>query len=91
MQKASALLPIDPLHDIDLQYGKFNRTTALDLSKAFDNFKENAPSEHLCVFFHGGLVSEADGLSTAGRLIKATPTAAPTRSSLSGSPISSLQ
>ncbi|RKE39948.1 hypothetical protein B0G76_6403 [Paraburkholderia sp. BL23I1N1] len=70
MPKASAPLPIDPLHDIDLQYGRFNKTTALDLSKAFDNFKENGTSGHLCVFFHGGLVSEAAGLSTAGQLIE---------------------
>ena len=70
MQIASAPLPIDPLHDVDLEYGRFNWTTALDLSKAFDNFKNHTPSGHLCVFFHGGLISEADGLSTANKLIK---------------------
>ncbi|NPT59885.1 hypothetical protein GNZ13_36375 [Paraburkholderia sp. 5N] len=67
---ASTSLPIDPLHDIDLKDGKFNGTTALDLSNAFDNFNKSALSGHLCVFFHGGLISEADGLSIANKLIQ---------------------
>lgn len=62
--------PIDPLHDVDLKDGKFSGTTARDLQLAFDNFKANGPAGHVCVFFHGGLVSEADGLKTAAKLIK---------------------
>ena len=63
--------PLDPLHDIVLLDGRFSgATTAGDLAKAFDNFREQGPSGHLCVFFHGGLVSQADGLNTAASLIK---------------------
>jgi hypothetical protein len=61
---------IDPLHDIDLKEGKFEKTTAADIRRAFANLKEHGPSRHLCVFFHGGLVSEADGLKTADQLLR---------------------
>ncbi|CAN7373495.1 hypothetical protein [Paraburkholderia hospita] len=61
--------PIDPFHDVDLKEGKFNKTTAADVRNAFRNFKNHGPSRHLCVFFHGGLVSEADGLNVANQLI----------------------
>jgi hypothetical protein len=62
---------IDELHYIDLEDGKFTdhtTTTAKDLTDAFNNF-ERLQSEHLCVFFHGGLTSRADALKTAGFLI----------------------
>ena len=63
-------ISIDSLHDIDLKEGKFEKTTAADIRRAFANLKEHGPSQHLCVFFHGGLVSEADGLKTADELLR---------------------
>src|SRR6516225_9059498 len=57
----------DPLHlhHIDLVDGKFCRTTADDLNRAFNNLQT---SNHLCVFFHGGLVPRSEGLDTASLL-----------------------
>jgi hypothetical protein len=65
----------DPLHlhHIDLVDGQFypGGTTADDLTRAFHNFQKSKPplNNHLCVFFHGGLVSRSEGLDTASRLI----------------------
>ncbi len=73
MHTRSAPVQIDPLHDIVLNEGKFSGsagTTAGDLNDAFVNFDKSNQSGHLCVFFHGGLVSEAEGLNTASRLIE---------------------
>ena len=63
--------PPDKLHDIDLEEGYFSQTKAQDLIDAFDNFRHSKPPQrnHICVFFHGGLVSRAEGLDTAHRLI----------------------
>jgi hypothetical protein len=62
-------ISIDPLHDIDLKEGKFDKTTATDIFRAFENFKKHGPSQDLCVFFHGGLVSEPAGLKEAEQLL----------------------
>jgi hypothetical protein len=63
----------DPLHlhHIDLWEGQFypGGTTSDDLIRAFDNFQTSKLNNHLCVFFHGGLVSRSEGLDTASRLI----------------------
>ena len=63
----------DPLHlhHIDLWEGQFypGGTTSDDLIRAFDNFQASKLNNHLCVFFHGGLVSRSEGLDTASRLI----------------------
>lgn len=59
----------DPNHDIDLKGGKFDQTNAGQLHQAFANFLGSG-STHLCVFFHGGLVSRADGLKAAADLIQ---------------------
>jgi hypothetical protein len=60
---------LDPNHDIDLSGGKFCQTNATELSQAFAKFVDSG-STHLCVFFHGGLVSRAQGLKSAASLIK---------------------
>jgi hypothetical protein len=62
----------DKLHDIDLERGYFSRTSAQDLTNAFKNFeRENEQNHinHICVFFHGGLVTRSEGLDTAHFLI----------------------
>lgn len=61
----------DPLHYIDLVDGQFypGGTTSADLDGAFDNINNIQKSNHLCVFFHGGLVSRSEGLDTASYLI----------------------
>ncbi len=58
----------DKLHDIDLERGYFSRTSAQDLTNAFKNF-ERENINHICVFFHGGLVSRSEGLDAAHFLI----------------------
>ncbi len=69
MPKLNATPVPDPHHDIDLCDGKFDRTKAPELAAAFDQFKrENG--KHLCVFFHGGLVSREAALTTAHDLVK---------------------
>jgi hypothetical protein len=69
MPSTASPTDFDPLHlhHIDLVDGQFCRegTTKDDLDRAFDNFHNN----HLCVFFHGGLVSRSEGLDTASCLI----------------------
>ncbi len=60
---------LDPYHDIDLSGGKFSQTSPGQLAQAFQRFVDSG-SSHLCVFFHGGLVSRADGLDSAEKLIK---------------------
>ena len=66
MKSTDVSVPIDPLHDVLLEDGIFSDTTADQLSQAFVHAAE---SPHLSVFFHGGLISEADGLKTASQLI----------------------
>jgi hypothetical protein len=56
----------DPRHDILLQEGMFHGTTAEDLTAAFQDLEQH--SSHLCVFFHGGLVDENSGLTSAHHL-----------------------
>lgn len=58
---------LDPSHDIDLRGGKFDGTTLAQLEMAFQQFGAST-SNHLCIFFHGGLVSRQDGLSTVQAL-----------------------
>jgi hypothetical protein len=59
----------DKLHDIDLKDGHFCQTSAQDLTDAFNNFQHSKRNNHICVFFHGGLVSRAEGLDAAHFLI----------------------
>jgi hypothetical protein len=66
--KGGTNLPIDPNHEIDLKGGKFENSNAANLRGAFAQFAASG-SSHICVFFHGGLVSREDGLSTARDLI----------------------
>lgn len=58
--------PPDKLHYIDLKHGRFDKTSSEDLGQAFASISK---STHLCLFFHGGLVSRAEALKTAGDLI----------------------
>ena len=58
----------DPNHEIDLKEGKFDRTTKSELVRAYSNIFNEKPRD-LCVFFHGGLTSRAEGLNLAGQLI----------------------
>ncbi len=53
---------------IDLRKGKFEKTSADDLAQAFVEF-EKSKKNHLCVFFHGGLVSRAEGQAQAAELM----------------------
>jgi hypothetical protein len=57
-------IPLDPDHDIDLNGGMFSQTSPTQLRAAFDKFYSTG-SNHLCVFFHGGLVSRQEGVQTA--------------------------
>jgi hypothetical protein len=66
---ATAKTSPDPLHDILLEEGMFHGTTDNDLAAAFQNL-EQQQSNHLCVFFHGGLVDEGSGLGSAHRLAR---------------------
>ena len=59
----------DPDHDIDLKHGIFDQTHATDLHTAFGKLATTG-SKRLCVFFHGGLVSQQAGLETASKLIQ---------------------
>jgi hypothetical protein len=59
----------DPLHDVDLERGYFSRTSRQNLTNAFKNFEQHSKLNHICVFFHGGLVSRSEGLNTAHFLI----------------------
>jgi hypothetical protein len=68
-ESAVSDIPLDPDHDIDLKGGKFQGTNPAQLAQAFKQFASSG-SHHLCVFFHGGLVSRADALSTASKLIQ---------------------
>jgi len=69
MDKLSTLnLEPDPMHDVDLEGGYFRKTSRADLERAFEQFFASN-SSHLCVFFHGGLVSWQDGLMAANKLI----------------------
>jgi hypothetical protein len=62
---ASALTKSDY---IDLVHGKFHRTNAADLNAAFQAFVASG-TNHLAVYFHGGLVGRASAMNTAGQLI----------------------
>ena len=53
---------------IDLRYGKFDQTTPDDLARAFAEF-DKSKTNHLCVFFHGGLVGRAAGQAQAAKLL----------------------
>jgi hypothetical protein len=66
--EAVSVTPLDPDHEVDLKGGKFEKTSSTQLAQAFATFAASG-SHHLCVFFHGGLVSRSDGLRTANRLI----------------------
>jgi hypothetical protein len=65
---ALAKVQPEPLHDVDLVDGRFTGTSAAQLSAAFVNFTTHTPSDHICVFFHGGLVSRDEALATAREL-----------------------
>lgn len=53
---------------IDLTYGQFDRTNPQDLASAFDTFVKSR-TNHLCVFFHGGLVGRGSAMDEAEQLI----------------------
>ena len=55
----------DKLHDLDLEEGLFSQTNEADLRRAFANFAAQASHDHICVFFHGGLVTRQTGLENA--------------------------
>jgi hypothetical protein len=55
-------------HYIDLVRGKFDRTTVADLDAAFCEFSKGG-TNHLCVFFHGGLVGRRTARKQAEWLI----------------------
>ncbi len=61
-------LPPDPDHDVDFADGQLSQKGAEELHAAFARLQSPKESDHVCVFFHGGLVSEADGLKSAHRL-----------------------
>jgi hypothetical protein len=65
---AIAQLRPDPDHEIDLLGGQFHDTNPEELAHAFYEFSRSGTS-HLCVFFHGGLVGQQDGLTTAQTLM----------------------
>ena len=74
MSLTASATDFDPahLHHIDLVDGQFHPggTTADDLNRVFYNFQTSKKHyNHLCVFFHGGLVSRSEGLDTASLLI----------------------
>jgi hypothetical protein len=64
----SVAVSLDPDHDVDLKGGRFDKTSAADLSTAFTKFAASN-SNNLCIFFHGGLVSRDDAIKTAEALI----------------------
>jgi len=53
---------------IDLVHGRFDETTPVQLQDAFDAFRASG-TNHLAVFFHGGLVSRNVGKAEAELLI----------------------
>jgi hypothetical protein len=53
---------------VDLVHGEFTQTTPSDLRDAFEAFRSSG-TNHLAVFFHGGLVSRTDGKAEAEQLI----------------------
>jgi hypothetical protein len=59
---------------IDLKYGQFDRTNPGDLSNAFDTFVKSR-TNHLCVFFHGGLVGRGSAMDQAEQLMPGYSTA----------------
>ena len=68
-ESANVAASPDPAHEIDLKAGMFEKTNAADLRGAFDKFAATK-SNHLCVFFHGGLVSRDSGMQTARDLVR---------------------
>src|SRR2546426_4174613 len=61
--------PIPKTNYIDLEHGKFSiKTGPQDLIDAFADFK-SSKKNHLCVFFHGGLVGRASAQKQAATLI----------------------
>jgi hypothetical protein len=53
---------IDRDHVIDLQNGRFHLTNKSDLDHLFQGLSTGSPVDTLVVHFHGGLVSENEGL-----------------------------
>jgi hypothetical protein len=66
---AIAAVSPDPDHEIDLKGGRFEKTSKADLQAAFTKFIATG-SNHICVFFHGGLVSRDSGIQTARDLVQ---------------------
>jgi hypothetical protein len=58
----------DPHHDVDFAEGRLSQKGAEQLRDAFARLLQPNRTEHVCVFFHGGLVSESDGLKAAHSL-----------------------
>jgi hypothetical protein len=59
----------DPNHDIVLDQGVLSGPGANDLRQAFRRVESQGATQ-LCIFFHGGLVPQDDGLKTAHELVK---------------------
>ena len=53
---------------IDVRHGKFDCTTRAQFDDAFDAF-EKSRTNHLAVFFHGGLVDRSSGMAEAEKLV----------------------
>jgi hypothetical protein len=61
-------VPIDSMNVVNLRNGQFDATTRPQMAALFAAFKSDA-TNNLCVHFHGGLVSEANGMKLAERLL----------------------
>lgn len=56
-------------HYLDLEDGKFSRTTRNDLAQLFQAVEADPNADHLIVHFHGGLVSRDASMAMAERLL----------------------
>lgn len=66
---------VDSNHKMILSSGRFSGTSRLELTQAFDTFVASDQKNTLVLYFHGGLVSQADGEAAAERLLPIYQTA----------------
>jgi len=57
-------------HYLDLANGRFNKTSAEDLTNLFKSVEQAVTSDHIVVYFHGGLVSRSAGEAAAEGLMR---------------------
>ena len=69
-ESRTAPAPPDAFHMIKLEDGKFHGTSPQQLVDAFNRIDADDLPD-LCIFFHGGLVSESAGLKSAAKLLEA--------------------